>query len=376
MTQAGDLAFVARRGLPIALASIALVTVGSLAWPLTGWRPDDVPAFAPVDALVRWDAGWYGEIAQNGYWLRPGQQSPVAFFPLYPLAIRAVTALGLNRWVAATLLSFAFALGGLLLFRRWATDRAPAVAEHAWWLLALYPFATYLYGVVYSDALFLLLVVGAFLSLEKDRPLLAALLGALATACRPVAPAVVVGLLARSLERRRSAGLPLRSIDFVPGLAGVGLAAYMAYLGLTFGDPLAFAHVQGAPGWDQPPGWDSWLKLTALRAIFSGQVEASVVFRLASHAAMTALALALVVPTFKRLGAGYGLYALTVVAIPAISSKDFQGLGRYVIAAFPLFLTAALLLAERPRLRWALLGVSATALGGCALALGAGAYVS
>ena len=30
--------------------------------------------------------------------------------------------------------------------------------------------------------------------------------------------------------------------------------------------------------------------------------------------------------------------------IPAVSSKDFQGLGRYVIAAFPLFLTLALLL--------------------------------
>ena len=91
---------------------------------------------------------------------------------------------------------------------------------------------------------------------------------------------------------------------------------------------------------------------------------------------MTALALALVVPTFKRLGLGYGLYALTVVAIPAVSSKDFQGLGRYVIAAFPLFLTAALLLADRPRLRWAIMGGSALALTGCALALGSGAYVA
>lgn len=376
MTHAGDLAFVARRGLPIALASIALVTVGSLAWPLTGWRPDDVPAFAPVDALVRWDAGWYGEIAQHGYWLRPGQQSPVAFFPLYPLAIRAVAALGLNRWVAASLLSLAFALGGLLLFRKWAQGRAPGAASHAWWLLALYPFTTYLYGVVYSDALFLVLVVGAFLALEDDRPGVATLLGGLATACRPVAPAVVVGLLARSVERRVRAGQPVRAVDLVPGLAGLGLAAYMTYLGVTFADPLAFVHVQGAPGWDQPPGWDSWLKLAAFRAIFTGQVEAAVVFRLTSHATMTALALALTVPTFRRLGVGYGLYALCVVGIPAVSSKDFQGLGRYVIAAFPLFLTAALLLAERPRLRWAVLGVSAVALAGCALALGAGAYVS
>lgn len=376
MTQAGDLAFVARRGLPIALASIALLTVGSVAWPLTGWRPPDMPGVAPLDALVRWDAGWYGEIALHGYWLRPGEQSPVAFFPLYPLAIRALAALGLNRWVAASLVSLASTAVVLAVFLRWARARAPSVARHAWWLLALYPLAEYLYGVAYSDALFLALVVSAFTALEEDRPGLATLLGALATACRPVAPAVVVGLVARSLERRWRAGQPVRPVDLAPALAGLGLAAYMGYLGVTFGDPLAFAHVQGAPGWDQPPGWDSWLKLRALREIAGGQVGAPVIGRLGAHAFLTLLALALVLPTFKRLGVGYGLYALTVVAIPAVSSKDFQGLGRYVIAAFPLFLTAALLLERRPRLRWAILGASTAALAGCALALGAGAYVA
>ncbi len=70
------------------------------------------------------------------------------------------------------------------------------------------------------------------------------------------------------------------------------------------------------------------------------------------------------------------MYTLLVVAIPACSSKDFQRLGRYVMAAFPLFLSAALLLEGRPRLRWAVLGGFAVTLGALAVALGAGSCVA
>lgn len=360
------------QALLIAAASIALVTIGGV-WRPVPDLPSDIPA--PVRALVRWDGGWYGEIAQNGYWLHEGGQSPVAFFPLYPLAIRALTFIGVNRWVAGVLISLASALGALALFLRWAKKRQPEAAPWAFLLLALYPFSEYLYGVVYSDALFLLCAVGAFTAVEEDRPWLAALLGALATACRPVAPALVVGLVVRSLERQRIAGKRWRVRDFAPVLAGVGLAAYMGYLAWRFGDPLAFAHVQGAPGWDQEPGWRSWLKLSWFHTIFPKSAP-EVAFRLIGHAVLTITALALVVPTWKRLGAGYALYCLIAVGLPAVSSKDFQGLGRYIIAAFPLFLTAAMLLAARPRLRLGVLAVSAGLLVFCAIALGAGGYVS
>ncbi len=361
------------RSLPIGILSIALATLGSILYPPTNWMPPDVPDVAFIEALIRWDASWYGEIAQNGYWLKPGEQSPVAFFPLYPLLIRAVTWLGINRWVAGITVSFLCAMGGLYAFSRWAKHLAPGSWQTAFWLLALYPFAEYLYGVVYSDALFLLLAVGAFWALEKDLPLLSAVLGALACASRPVAPAVVVGLLVRSLERRR--GSPLRLIDLVPALAGLGLIAFMAYLEVRFDDPIAFVHVQAAPGWAQPPGWHSWLKVEWFKTMFP-QVEPRIGLRLGGHALVTVLALIMVVPTFKRLGWGYGLFTLLIVGIPAVSSKDFQGLGRYVIAAFPLFLTTALLLTERPVLRKVVLATFAVLLGLLAIALGAGTYVA
>lgn len=371
----GEAQWTLTRALPVGLLSITLATLGSILFPPSNWMPPDVPHLAFIDALVRWDAGWYGEIAQNGYWLKPGEQSPIAFFPLYPLLIRAVSWLGLNRWVAATIVSFCAAMAGLYLFARWAKQLSPTTWRTAFWLLALYPFAEYLYGVVYSDALFLVLAVGAFFALERDRPLLATIIGALACACRPVAPAVVIGLLARSLEKRWVRGDGFRPTDFLPALAGLGLLAWMLYLQVRFGDPLAFAHVQGVPGWDQPPGWHSWLKLEWFKTMFPS-VPLEIGLRLGGHALVTVLALILVVPTFKRLGVGYGLFTLLVIGIPAVSSKDFQGLGRYVIAAFPLFLTMALLLEGRPVLRRVVLVIFALLLGALAIALGAGTYVA
>ena len=251
----------------VALSSASLVVVGNSLSP-SRQDVDDMPDSFVIKALTHWDAGWYGEIAKNGYWYNPGTQSPVAYFPLYPMAVRALTWMGLNRWVAGPLLSLLCALGGMLLFRKWAMVVKPAAAATAFLALLFYPFNEYLYGFMYSDALFLLVGVAAFYSVERDRPFLAALFGIMATACRPVAPALVIGLVLRSIERRRLAGQSIGWRDFVPGLAGLGFAAWLAFLGWRFDDPLAFAHVQGSPGWDQIPGWHSWLKVEWFKTMF------------------------------------------------------------------------------------------------------------
>lgn len=356
----------------LGLGSVAASSLGFLLKPHP-MAVADLPGL-PFDALAQWDAGWYGEIAANGYWLSPGHQSPVAYFPLYPLLIRALTWLHLNRWVAASAITFCAGLAGLSVMHRWLSKVAPAQAVTAWLLVVSYPYAVYLYGVVYSDALFVLLVVSAFLALESDRPIVAMVLGALATACRPVAPALVVGLVARSLERRIRSGGKVRVVDLVPGLAGLGLLAYMLFLQQRFGDPLAFAHVQGAPGWEQSPGWDAWLKTEWFHQMAVGHW--TVKLRLGAHAFVTLGALALVPAVFRRVGVGYGLYALLVLAIPAVSSKDFQGMGRYAIAAFPVFVPLARGLDELAGARDLLLLLLALGLAATSAIWGTGAYLA
>ncbi len=360
--------------LAVAVTSASLVIIGDSLSPSTQ-QAGDMPDLLPIKALTHWDAGWYAEIAKNGYWYQPGSQSPVAYFPLYPLVIRGLTMIGINRWVAGPVLSFTCAALAMLLFRRWALLVKPEHANTAFLALLLYPFTEYLYGVMYSDALFLLVGVAAFYFVEKDRPLPAALCGAMATACRPVAPALVIGLVLRSIERRRAAGQPVGVRELLPGFAVLGFVAYLVFLQLRFDDAFAFAHVQVAKGWEQTPGWHSWLKVEWFKMMFP-RVEPLVGLRMATHAFVTIAALILAVMSFKRIGYGYGAYCLVCIGIPAVSTKDFQGLGRYAIAAFPLFLTFSMVLDARPRFRTAWLAGSGLALAWLAVALGMGAYVS
>ena len=63
------------------------------------WEPGAGNLF--LDLLARWDSQWYQWIVQEGYWLRPGQRSNVAFFPLYPLAIDLVAPFVGNNTVLA-----------------------------------------------------------------------------------------------------------------------------------------------------------------------------------------------------------------------------------------------------------------------------------
>jgi hypothetical protein len=359
------------------LACTAAVTVSAWAFP-EGYSPAR-PTWPHAHTLLGWvrfDAGWYHHIATQGYSYTPGQQSPVAFFPAYPLALRALGALGLDAFLAGVLLTATCGLFAVVLFTLWARTRVEEkTARDAGLLLALYPFAFYLYGAMYSDAFFLLLVVGAFLLLERGRLVPAVLLAAVATAARPVAPALVLGLIARRLEWKRERGQRWGLEDALPLLAGLGLLLYALYLWRAFGEPLAFAKVQSAPGWDQQPGWRTWLKVRWFQA-FSPEMTLADALRLVGHAAFALSGLALVWPTVRRLGWGYGAYTAAIVGMPALSSKDFMGMGRYLLAAFPLFLTLALLLRERPRLRWGLLAASALLLLSLAAAYGAGAYVS
>ena len=312
-----------------------------------------------LDMWVRWDARWYVSIATRGYEFLGGQQSSVAFFPLYPLLMRAVHGVtGLSAFLTGILLTLACGLGAVALFHRWALRMVPeGPARLATLLLSLWPFAWYLYGAVYSDALFLLLVVGAFLSLEQGRVEWATLLGALATATRPLAPALVLGLLARQLERRLRAGERLGPRDFLPLFAGAGLGAYMLYQWWRFGTPTAF--VQAQAGWNQSVGLTHILKIPFFTEggwLIHGRYALP-------NGLLALLFLGLCVPMWRRLGWGYTVYAVLAMGIPLLVSHSFVGLGRYALAVFPCFVMLALTLETRPRARVAWFSASVVLLG-------------
>lgn len=344
-----------RYRVPVTMFAGIAIALAVVVWTFGSMQPTGEAKFrarAPADAaLGGWlwfDGTWYVDIAQHGYFYTPGEQSSVAFFPAYPVTVRAASALFVDEAFSAIFVTAVCGLLVALLFWRWSRDRLPPDARRiALALLLVYPYAWFLYGAGYADALFLAATLGAFVLVERDRPISAGLLGAVATAARPVGAAVIIGLAVVVVTRRRAQRQPLRAQDGGVLLSAAGVLAWCSYLAVRFGNPFAFASVQAAPGWDQAPGPRTWLKLELFNRLLHDDPAYSM--RLAAQAALALLFLALVPLVVRRFGWGYGAYAAVVIGIPFVGSGDFQGMGRYLLASFPTFAAVGLVLAERPR---------------------------
>lgn len=351
--------------LTIATALTAVVAVAPAVWS----RGDAPPRPRMVaDWLLGnwlwWDGGWYLHIAQHGYSYHAHQQSSVAFFPVYPLVVRLVGALlpG-GRALAAIATTMLCGMALLLLFQHWCEQRMPSVA--AWWsvvVLAIYPYGWFLYGAAYSDALFLTVTLLAFVLLERDRPVAAGLAGMIATAARPTGIVVLIGLIAVMLDRRgvlQRVGGRIRPRDLGVGLAAMGIVGWCAWLALRFGRPFAFIEAEGAKGWDRAPGLATWLKFDFIKSVTHGSPNwgASAIQALLCVAFVAAIPM-----VWRRFGAGYGIYVAAAVLVPTVSTDDFMGTGRYLLAAFPVLALVGSKLSSAPRARWTYVAASSAAL--------------
>ena len=124
-----------------------------------------------------------------------------------------------------------------------------------------------------------------------------------------------------------------------------GLAAWCAYLWHRFGDPLLFSSVQEY--WGQPSTPRTWFKLDLLAALH-GSPDRRYAYGCLFQGLLALGTLLLVPAAAKRFGLRYGAYLLVLVAVPGVGSQDFQGVGRYLLAAFPAFAVVGAHLAERP----------------------------
>jgi hypothetical protein len=371
------------------VVALAVFAVGQLTLHFVAVEavPHSWPDHRWLDVFARWDTGWYWHIAHNGYYYDgPGQQSAVAFFPAYPLAMRAAAqVIPGDLIVAGVVLTLAAGSAVAVLFHEWCRAAfGEAAARVATLLLFLYPFAYYFLGAVYSDAFFLAAALAAFLLLERDHPLWAALAGALATAARPIGIALVVGLFLRSLElhgvlggarpRLRAdppgsdadhrtpflpSGLALRRLRWSDAAVLLSASGFLAFCGLLwwrFGEPLAFLKVEGAEGWNRKLDLGTVTMHEYFALVRSYGLNA-VTFSLTLQGLFSIATVAALPAIVRRLGWGYAAYTILGVAVPLLSSPEFFGMGRYVLVGFPAF---AVLGASLARARvWARVGVLA-----------------
>ena len=331
-----------------------------------------------TDVWARWDSVWLLRIAEHGY--QSATDGAAAFFPLYPAAVGLLGRGFGGHYVAAGLVvSLVCSLATFALLHRLAVLKlGESDAKRAVLYIAVFPMTLFLQAV-YSESLFLLLCVAAFLLAERRRwPAVGVVVGlALLTRLWGVALLPSLVLMAWRTPGRWRA---------LAGLLPVPLlfAAYPLWLDAKTGDAFAFVHAQelwhrqishaGPFGglWEGlRAGWAGVQQLATgsrTHAYWSGAPDADPLHAAAVNLeclVFLALFLALAVVAWRRLGAAYGLFAVVSIAIPlSVPSSRWPllSLPRFGLVIFPLFLALAVV-GRRPRAHTAIVTVSALLLG-------------
>jgi hypothetical protein len=324
-----------------------------------------------TDVWARWDSDFFLRIAQNGY-----DDASAAFHPLYPALVAVLGRAFFGHYVlAGVVVSLLAALGSFVLLHRLSEERLGAEgARRAVLYLAVFPMALFLQAV-YSESLFLLLVLAAFALAERNRFAAAGLVAGLAILTRAAGLALLPALALLAWKNR----------DRLRALGGVALAVpvaalYPLILWRQVDDPWAFAHAQDR--WHRhvsaagPLGgiWDGlvagWRGLEQFVVGHGTHVPGTSPMHAAAEnvqaLAFLILFLALTVVAWRRFGAAYGLFAAVSLAIPLSypsSRWPLLSLPRFGLVIFPLFLALAALTAGRPRAHTALVACSGMLLG-------------
>jgi hypothetical protein len=294
----------------------------------------------------RWDCGWYLAIAERGYSMASDPAQPgattLAFFPLLPLLVRWLSqASGLGLLGAGLVVSNLAFLAALAYVHRYAllvgATRTTAMLAVA--LLCVVP-QGFVFSAVYTESLFLLLLVAAMYHLRRGQFLRSGLAAAALSATRATGVFFLVFALAH-IVRQHGAGLLLRPwrnpAPFVPVLlAPLGLFLWWAWCWQFSGDAFAQASSVGH-GWGWRSGWfldNLWWHLDAGVEARFWTIASVLVFACAS------LLLRL------RLYQEFALCA--AIALLLWSGQLPNSLLRYFIVLFPAWIALAWHLERRP----------------------------
>lgn len=328
----------------LALSIVAVLSVGSVTPPGTAGSGEEVPTSPGLhnifDGTDRWDALWFERIATEGY---RSQDASAAFFPGYPLTIRAVddvTPLGTPG--AALLVSNASFLGALIVLyalttREWdvATARRTVV------LLGCFP-SSFFFLAPYSESPYLLCSLLAFWWLRQERWGAGAVAGVASAITRSLGVLLVPAFLVeawRSPDRRRAVAW-----SFAPLLAP---AAYALYWLIANGDAMQPLHAQDA--WFRAFQLAPITVVDAIRLGAQGIGDSRGIYWTADLV-LTVFMVTPIALLWRRISPTYLVYAgatLLVVLSYPLPARPLLSAPRLLLVLFPCFWAMALVFRGR-----------------------------
>lgn len=256
-------------------------------------------------SFSNFDGEHYLSIATNGY--KALQQ---AYFPLYPLLIRLF---GSSVWSALFISNFSLLISLFGLYKLINLDYNKQITKMTIILILIFP-ASFFFGTVYTESLFLALVVWSFYLFRKNKYISGIILGTLSSLTRAI------------------------------GIIPIGLISYMGYSKYRWGDYLAFFHNQTYFGEQRSSHvillpqvfYRYFVKIipnldwSYFPTVFTTLLEVSVAI----------IFLIIIIFSFKKIRIEYWLFLTFGYLIPTLSGS-FSSMPRYVLVLFPAFIYLA-----------------------------------
>jgi hypothetical protein len=293
------------------------------------------PPSSFIDLFAKWDAGWYLSIARDGYQYIPGKTGTVAFFPLYPLLVKAASALISDLKISGYFISNLSLLAAAYYFYllTYLDTGSHETSRYSVLYLLIAPVG-FFFSSIFTESTFLLFTIASFYYARREKWFVAALIGSLASATRALGVLIIIPLLLEYWQRhlsvdpaqRRGIRWDILYLLLVP----VGLLAYMTFLYFRFGDPWALVAAQVAYG----------RKFSGITFALDALFLESPFYILLFFSSFVIALLSILGMLMCRMRISHIAYCFFYILI-TISTGTFKSMPRIVSVLFPIYLFMA-----------------------------------
>jgi hypothetical protein len=322
-----------------------------------------------LDRWDSWDVTLFAKVAEFGYSGYPDRYQDkdiAAFFPGFPLVLRAVH-LAVPDWTAAGLLVSFVAGAVAVVFLARLADLDGVDGGKAVLYLVLSPYAVFL-AAGYSEALFLACALPGWFLARKGHWVAASVLVAGACTVRVSGAFLAVALVVEWATTSRD--LRVAGWLAAPFLALLG---YAVYLHALTGDWLRWQHAQ-ASGW----GRHLTSPLQSLQATWDASRNAGLgpEYQWSFRAEIVAVFLGVLVTAVLLVRRSWGEATYVGLSVAALATSTYYlSVARATLLWFPLWVLLAELAARRPWVHYAYLAVATPLMAVAVLTFTAGRWV-
>jgi Gpi18-like mannosyltransferase len=191
-----------------------------------------------------YDACHYENIAKLGYGTSDVRRVLIAFFPLYPGLMKLFSFVFRDYIVSGLIISnIAYACAALYLYKLVCIESTKDTALRAVMYFSIFPTAYFMHGV-YTESLFLALVISCFYYARKERWMIAGILGAFLSATRLSGVIIILSLILEYLHQKNWKIKNIKKDIFWIALVPAGLGSYLVINYFIFSHHFQFLALQ------------------------------------------------------------------------------------------------------------------------------------